>query len=112
MTYNTFIQLYNAALEQEHIEKFIYCGYQNWMDTMPTPYTTQAVLEKIYHFAKAENKWAAFADEMKSLKYISELYHIPYSTIQKWNTNVAQPTEYIILLMMYTVIIDIINFGA
>lgn len=109
MTFNLFLTLYNEALEQPNLDRYILeRGWQEWMNNYSAD-KISAILKKIYSLANADNKCKAVFNEFHNLKEISETFGIPYRTVQNWNSGQADPTDYLIMLIAYAVINDIIE---
>lgn len=107
MTYGTFKHLYSEALEHKSIDLYIMeRGWQEWMNDMSADDIVVA-LKKIYHIANSEDKWGALCEEFSNRSVISNLYCIPQRTLQNWDLGKRSPSEYLIMLIAYTVINDL-----
>lgn len=110
MTFKLFKELYGEAMEATDLEHYIMeRGWQEeWMNEMPIDTVTN-VLKKTYEIAKAPDKWEAIKDCFPSLKALSDYMGVPYSTLQKWNIGVSKPTNYMIIMLSYIIINDMIG---
>lgn len=109
MTFKIFKELYGEALEAANLDHYIMeRGWQEWMNEMQID-TVTAVLKKTYELAKASNKWEAVKSCFPSLKALSDYVGVPYSTLQKWSIGVSKPTDYMLLMLSFIVINDMIE---
>lgn len=108
MTYKIFRELYEQAREYDNINLYIMeRGWQDWMNDLSGADVISDVLKKIYSLANSDNKWKAISEEFRNFKEISDIFGIPYKTMQNWNSGHVRPSEYLLLLIAYAVINDI-----
>ena len=109
MTFKIFRTLYGEALEATDLDHYIMeRGWQEWMNEMPLD-TVTAVMKKTYKLAKAPDKWEAVKNCFPSLKALSDYVGVPYSTLQKWNIGVSKPTDYILIMLSYIAVSDMVS---
>ena len=110
MTFKLFKELYGEAMEATDLDHYIMeRGWQEeWMSGMPLD-TITTILKKTYKLAKAPDKWKEIKGCFPSLKALSDYIGVPYSTLQKWSIGASKPTNYILLILSFIVINDMIE---
>lgn len=99
INFETFARLYAEAKQYEDEEMYVMeRGWQDWMNNLAVDEITN-VLKEIYDISNRGID--AVLSRYRSLKQVSELYSIPYSTVQKWHSGAIVPPEYTVMLITY-----------
>ena len=110
MDFTTFCQLYDEVPTYADKEDLYIMerGWQRWMDSYSADMVA-AILRRIYALYNGGFDEVSKSYPFPAYKLISDKFKIPYSTIQKWSNNVAQPADYVLRLMSFAVITDFIT---
>ena len=90
--FKTFARLYAEAKQYEDEEMYVLANAEEIVD----------MLKEIFDIAN--HGIDAVLSRYKSLKQVSVLYGIPYSTVQKWHAGTIVPPEYTVMLITYVTI--------
>lgn len=101
MKFETYVRLYAEAKEYTDIEMYVMeRGWQeDWMRSLANADEIVNLLKSIYDISN--NGIKAVLSRYKSLKQVSVLYKIPYSTVQKWKSEEITPPEYTVVMLSY-----------
>lgn len=99
MKFETYVRLYGEAKEYTDIDMYVMeRGWQeDWMRGLDDG--IYYLLKSIYDISN--NGIKAVLSKYKSLKQVSALYNIPYSTVQKWKSEETIPPEYTVIMLSY-----------
>lgn len=101
MKFETYVRLYEEAKEYTDIEMYVMeRGWQeDWMRGLADADEIVSLLKSIYDISN--NGIKAVLSKYKSLKQVSALYNIPYSTVQKWKSEETIPPAYTVIMLSY-----------
>ena len=100
ISYETFARLYAEAKQYEDEEMYVMeRGWQDWMNNLANAEEIVDTLKEIYDIAK--HGIDAVLSRYRSLKQVSVLYGVPYSTVQKWHSGAIVPPEYTVMMFAY-----------
>ncbi len=106
MNFKTYVKLYGEAKDYADIDMYIMeRGWQGWMDSLANADEIVALLKSIFDISN--NGIKAVLSRYKSLKQVSALYNIPYSTVQKWKSGETIPPEYTVVMLSYITLFEI-----
>lgn len=98
--FEIFASLYREAKEYTDIDLYtMERGWQDWMNDLANAEEIIDMLKKIYDIAN--HGIDAVLSRYRSLKQVSVLYGIPYSTVQKWHSGAIVPPEYTVMMLAY-----------
>lgn len=99
LKFETYVRLYGEAKEYTDIDMYVMeRGWQeDWMRGLDDG--IYYLLKSIYDISN--NGIKAVLSRYKSLKQVSVLYKIPYSTVQKWKSEEITPPEYTVIMLSY-----------
>lgn len=101
--FKTFARIYAEAKQYEDEEMYVMeRGWQDWMNNLANAEEIVDMLKEIFDIAN--HGIDAVLSRYKSLKQVSVLYGIPYSTVQKWHSGAIVPPEYTVMMLAYITI--------
>lgn len=100
MKFETFVKLYEEAKGYTDIDMYVMERvWQSWKDGFANADEIVKLLKSVYDISN--NGIKAVLSRYKSLKQVSMLYKIPYSTAQKWKSGEIAPPEYTVIMLSY-----------
>lgn len=108
MRFETFLKLYGEAVESGSLDLFISeRGWQEWMNDFKISEIIK-ISEEIYFMAHS-----SLSEIRKKYNFsragLSRKYYIPARTLQDWENGTRKAPAYVISMLYYTLLLDIIN---